>query len=327
VWKQLIADFKAAGSVTVLGSVDSAATLALYAGLDLDGFYYTDGVLGGAGTSVSALGSPLFDDAAVGDADVYVTLAASDLGVWNPFSWYPYTPPAKWAAIVTSASDVSAVATLVDRGYGWVYVTSEAGFESKSTIVMSDLLSAIETPTTRRKLQERNLEASAPYWGCDDTLFECKPICLKKTGVVTTKVSDTLCTAAPMDQCSCKCFHAAQWTCEGDAVVCKAKFGAGELKTVGDKVCETRGAVKPASTSALRVASTCEPITQMRGSSPTDTCLAQWGTPEPTEAPKATEAPAAAETAATTPEEVKPVPLIEESFATAFAFAALALYA
>merc|ERR1719478_1957422 len=140
--------------------------------------------------SVMALGAPLFDDTVVDDADVYVTLAASDLGVWNPFSWYPYTPPAKWAAIVTSASDVSAVATLVDRGYGWVYVTSEAGFETKSTIVMSDLLSAIETPTTRRKLQERNLEASAPYWGCDDTLFECKPICLKKTGVTTTKVSD-----------------------------------------------------------------------------------------------------------------------------------------
>ena len=38
-------------------------------------------------------------------ADVYVTLAAPDLGVWNPFSWYPYVPPAKWAAIVTLATD------------------------------------------------------------------------------------------------------------------------------------------------------------------------------------------------------------------------------
>jgi len=323
VWKALIADFKAAGSVTVLGSVDSAATLALYAGLDLDGFYYTDGVLAGSGTSVSALGSPLFDSDAVDDADVYVTLAATELGVWNPFSWYPYVPPAKWAAIVTSASDVSAVATLVDRGYGWVYVTSEAGFETKSTIVMSDLLSAIETPTTRRKLQERNLEASAPFWGCDDTLFECKPICMKKMGVVTSKVSDTLCASAPMDQCSCKCFHEAQWTCDGDAVVCKAKFGAGELKTVGDMVCETRGAVKPASTAELRVASTCEPNTQMRGSAPTEQCLTQWGTPAPTE--KATAAPA---TTVTPVEEVKPKPLnIEESFAATLAFAALALYA
>jgi len=325
VWKQLIADFKAAGSVTVLGSVDSAATLALYTGLDLDGFYYTGANEGGAGTSVVASGSPLFDDTAVDDADVYVTLAASELGVWNPFSWYPYVPPAKWAAIVTDAVDVSAVATLVDRGYGWVYVTSEAGFDTKSTIDMSTLLAAIETPTTRRKLQERNLEASAPFWGCDDTLFECKPICMKKMGVVTTKVSDTLCASAPMDQCSCKCFHEAQWACEGDAVVCKAKFGAGELKTVGDKVCETRGAPKPASQAELRIASQCTPMTEMRGSAPAAQCLEQWATPEPTDAPPATPAPTAEED---TVEEVKvKVPVVEESFAAALAFAALALYA
>merc|ERR1719473_810421 len=87
VWKALIADFKAAGTVTVLGSVDSAATLALYSGLALDGFYYTDTIGSGSGVSVSAIGSPLFDDAAVDDADVYVTLSDSALGVWNPFSW------------------------------------------------------------------------------------------------------------------------------------------------------------------------------------------------------------------------------------------------
>ena len=61
---------------------------------------------------------------------------------------------------------------------------------------------------------------------------------MKKTGVTTTKVADSLCSAAPMDQCACKCFHEAQWTCEGSSVVCKAKFGANELKTVGDKVSE-----------------------------------------------------------------------------------------
>ena len=71
------------------------------------------------------------------------------------------------------------------------------------------------------------------------TSFVYRPICLKKMGVTTTKVADSLCSAAPMDQCSCKCFHEAQWTCEGESVVCKAKFGAGELKTVGDKVSST----------------------------------------------------------------------------------------
>ena len=65
-----------------------------------------------------------------------------------------------------------------------------------------------------------------------------KPICIKQTGVVTSKVSDKLCAGAPMDLCACKCYHEAQWTCEGDSVVCKAKFAEGELQTVGDKVFE-----------------------------------------------------------------------------------------
>merc|ERR1719389_1057624 len=182
---------------------------------------------------------------------------------------------------------------------------------------MSTLLSALESPAARRKLQARRLEASAPFWGCDDTLFECKPICMKTIGLVTTKVSDTLCAAAPMDQCACKCFHEAQWTCDGeDSVVCKAKFGAGELQTVGDKVCETRGAPKPASTAELRVASKCEPFTEMRGSAPTAECLAEWETtpPEPTE--EETPQPVAEETPASTG-------LILESFAAPLALAAL----
>jgi hypothetical protein len=323
VWKSLIASFKAAGTVTVLGSVDDSTTTSEYDGLAMDGFYFTGAVDSSyTGTTVSALGAPLFDESAVDAATVYVTLASADLGIWNPFSWYPYVSPLKWAAIVTEASDVSAVDTLFDRGYGYVYLTSEDGLETKSTI-MTSLLGAIEGTATRRKLQSRRLEESAPYWGCDDTLFECKPICMKKTGVVTMKVSDTLCTAAPMDQCACKCFHEAQWACEGEAVVCKAKFGAGDLKTVGDKVCETRGAPKPASTAELRVASQCEPMTEMRGSAPTAECVAQWGTPEPTDAPApVTPAPTAEEPVA----KVK-VPVVEESFATALAFAALALYA
>jgi hypothetical protein len=321
VWKTLISDFKAAGSVIVLGSVDAGTTTAEYAGLGVDGFYFTSALeTGYTGESVLALGSPLFDATVVDDATVYVTLASADLGLWNPFSWYPYVSPSKWAAIVTEAADVSAVETLFDRGYGWVYLTSETGLDTKSSITPA-LLSEIASTSTRRKLQERRLEASAPFWGCDDTLFECKPICMKKMGVVTTKVSDTLCSAAPMDQCACKCFHEAQWTCEGDSVVCKAKFGAGELQTVGDKVCETRGAEKPTSVAELRVSSQCEAVTEMRGSAPTVTCLAQWGTPEPTTAPAA----AAKETPV---EKTKvSVPVIEESFAATMAVVALALYA
>merc|ERR1719174_761441 len=287
VWKSLIASFKAAGSVTVLGSVDASTTVSQYSDLAMDGFYFTDAVEAGYdGTSVLALGAPLFDD----------TLA--------------------------DAADVSAAATLFDRGYGYVYLTSESGLETKSTI-MTSLLTEIDSTSTRRKLQARRLEASAPFWGCDDTLFECKPICMKKTGVVTTKVADKLCTAAPMDQCSCKCYHEAQWTCESESVVCKARFGEEDLKTVGDKVCETRGAPKPASVGELRVASTCEPVTEMRGSAPAAQCLTQWATT--TEAPTTAKATAAPTTAA--PEKKVAGPVVEESFATTFALAVLALYA
>jgi hypothetical protein len=257
--------------------------------------------------TVSAIGAPLFDEAAVDDATVYVTLSSSDLGLWNPFSWYPNVPPSKWAAIVTEATDTTDIATLFDRGYGWVYLTSETGLETKSTIT-SDVLGAIEAVSTARRLQGRRLEASEPFWGCDDTLFECKPICMKRMGAVTSKVSDKLCAEAPMDQCACKCYHQAQWTCEGSLVRCKAKLGAGELKTVGDKVCEMRGAPKPNSTAELRVANECEPMTEMRGSAPTDECLAQWGTPEPDQ-------------------RWYGVDWLQESFAAPLLVAALALYA
>jgi hypothetical protein len=218
-------------------------------------------------------------------------------------------PPSKWAAIVTEAADTAAIASLVDRGYGWIYLTSEQGLDSKSSIT-PEVLDALEAITTTRRLQGRRLQASEPFWGCDDTLLECKPICTRQMGAVTTKVSDALCAGDPMDQCACQCYHEAQWTCEGSSVVCKARLGAAPLEPVGDKVCEMRGAPKPASTAelGLRIASECEPMTEMRGSAPTAECLSAWGTP----APRNTELP--------------PL-LLEESFAAALAFAALALYA
>jgi hypothetical protein len=338
VWKKIIADFKAASSsVTVLGSLASGQTVADYSVLDVDGFYLvgdesdvTSAIGSYSGTTVFSTGSPLFTASLVDTASTYVTLTDSDIGIWNPFSWYPYVAPSKWAAIVTEATDVSAISTLIDRGYGYVFLTSEADFSTKSTMtatVMAEL-----TGARRLKEQPRQLSASAPFWGCDDTLFECQPICMKQMGAVTSKVSDKLCAATPIDQCSCKCLHAAEWSCENDAVVCKAKFGAGDLKTVGDKVCETRGAPKPTSVGELRVASQCTPFKDMRGSAPTATCLAQWGTPEPTTTkPTTTAAPTtkAAATAAAAEAKAEPVkPLvIEESFAAAMAFVALAIHA
>jgi hypothetical protein len=365
VWKSLINGFQTAhadGDIKVLGSVKSTAVLDLYEAqaLGLNGYFYTtgkgselDGVPSGhpAGKiKVLALGQPLFDAGRLdqkddgkdeSEADVFVTLADSDLGAWNPYSWYSTTDSKKWAALVTHASEANftkSVDELVDRGYGWIYATTQGGddaFGLKNEHTLGDLLAKTNNPTLKEPDAgsgsgsggQRRLTELAPYWGCDDTLFMCKPICLRKTGVVTTKVADYLCTSAPMDQCACKCHHEAQWTCDGDAVVCKAKEGEGELKTVGDKVCEIRGAPKPASTAELRIASTCEPVTEMRGDAPTSQCLAQWATTTtaPTEAPEPTEAPTEA---ATSEDGAKvSVPVIQESFAAAMAFLALAVYA
>jgi len=74
------------------------------------------------------------------------------------------------------------------------------------------------------------------------------------------------------------------------------------------------------------VASVCEPVTEMRGSAPTEQCLAQWGTPAPVEEKKSTPAPGSRPGIDSPPVEVT-VPVIEESFASTLALAALALYA
>merc|ERR1719421_1653406 len=200
VWAKIIADFKAAspGEVTVLGSVGVSTATAQYSTLGMDGFYFVGvGVeAGSTGTSVAAIGAPLFDADAVDDATVYVTLASSELGIWNPFSWYPYVSPSKWAAMVTQATDIEGtIAKLFDRGYGWVYLTSKADFGTKSPIITA-VLDAIQATATTRRLQGRRLQVSEPFWGCDDTLFECQPICMKQMGTVTLKVSKTLCAEA-----------------------------------------------------------------------------------------------------------------------------------
>jgi hypothetical protein len=140
---------------------------------------------------------------------------------------------------------------------------------------------------------------------------------MKQMGAVTSKVSEKLCAGAPKDPCACKCYHEAQWNCgdDGSSIVCQARLGAGELKTVGDKVCEMRGAPKPESTAELRTGSKCTPITEMRGSAPAAECLARWGTPEP----RSTEAPTSATPASH-------YLLLGESFAATVALAAIVLY-
>merc|ERR1719420_155581 len=354
VWKQIIRDFKAAGTkVSVLGSIGKGTTVedytkvfhqadATYQTAFMDGFYfignYTDIEAEmtnyNSGYKVRALNTPLFDKDIVDDVDTYVTLTDEKIGLWNPYSWYPYKPTTRWAAMLTNQADTAAMAKLVDRGYGYVYVTGTDGggeFDVESSLfdkVIASLEVANFTSGEFSDYKDRRMEddegrrlqtSGETFWGCDDTLLECKPICMKQMGMVTSKVSDTLCAAAPMDQCSCQCLHEAQWTCEDDAVVCKARFGAGPLETVGDLVCETRGAPKPASPAVLRIANMCEPMTEMRGDAPAAECLVQWGTPAPEPEATEIETETSTETTQTSTEtstETSPKPIaIMESFA------------
>merc|ERR1711935_517634 len=129
-----------------------------------------------------------------------------------------------------------------------------------------------------RRLQATSNEA---HWGCDDTLFECRPVCLQTTGVTTIKLGDSSCTAAPMDECSCPCYYDAHWTCRDDNVICVASM-RDEALVVGDAVCTSRGSPKPQLNEFVeRMSSTygpssCEKKPSTRGAWPAQTCIAQW---------------------------------------------------
>jgi len=229
--------------IKVLGAVGNGATEADYAVLNtkVDGFFHT--IITDAGLvaslagedatkdelfKVAATGMPLFETSRtkVDEADTYVTLSFDDLGLWNPYSWYPHIANKKWAAIVDSVTEEEdmkkAVKTLADRGYGYIYVTDKVvkrtgvdgpGFTVKSKYNAA-LFDALTSAMAGRRLQEeegRRLSDEPTYsWGCDDTLFQCSPVCLKQNGPVTTLTSESMCAGEPMDMCKCKCYYDAE---------------------------------------------------------------------------------------------------------------------
>jgi hypothetical protein len=306
-WKQIVKDLHDAspGKVKVLGQVDAATTPAEYDQLDMDGFYFVDpsntktSMYYDSDYSVIAVSEPVFDKSIVDGNDlntVFVTLLddAESIGVWTPFSWYPTVKPSKWSAMVSSvplSTDVNNPITgevedlvdiLADRGYGHIFLTTEEDFTEPSPVgFVSSLLASIKAKkgTGERRLAERELSVkeSKPFWGCDDTKFECKPSCYKRTGLVTTKLAFRFCTDAPMDPCSCTCYHETQWICQGGEVVCEARKGAEEPKVVGDLVCVSRGTPKPELMELReRQAQQCEPLPTLRANAPTQQCLARW---------------------------------------------------
>jgi len=238
--------------------------------------------------TVFGLGQPLFDpsfESAAGAPDVWVTLNddISGLGVWTPYSWFPYVATSKWAAIVDevpSGSVTGTLDTLVDRGYGYIYLHDTAFFNTTSDY-LDDLIAAIGAKKTTRRL--RGLQAqddgvTTTQYECDDTLFECQPVCMQTKGVTRSKVSDETCSGAKPTHCNCRCYHDAFWTCENNAVVCKATMSGGEEQTVGDLVCITRGTPKPDwdPTAQTRTAGQCEPLEVEQTRRPTEQCMAEY---------------------------------------------------
>jgi hypothetical protein len=283
---KIIADLKAASpSVYVLGSVGTTTSFREYteAGLEVDGAYFSDPeavrrslrVAGEVPFSVVVLGTPLFDFDAVEKADVFVTFAGneSDLGAWTPYSWYPDQEPTKFAAVVAQAADVATTTSaMLDRGYGYVFVTSEMHFSTPPT----ETAAVLDTLASH---QSRRLQALPPSgnrdkfgWGCDDTLLECRPVCFKTRGRVTTRVADARCGDLTRDECSCKCYFDAEWRCAGSSVVCSVReSGTFARRTVGDGACTSRGTDKP-TYEALTRTGVCEPLPTERGSSPPVSC-------------------------------------------------------
>lgn len=168
-------------------------------------------------------------------------------------------------ADITTASD-----KLFDRGYGFVYLNSASDDFSAPSEHTAQVLQAVGNKAARRLsgflAGQRRLQTATYQWSCDDTLFECAPICLRTMGLTSTKVLDRQCAGEPLDMCACGCFYNAAWTCEDGNLVCKATSKL-ERATVGDVVCSSRGGEKP---------TTCEDKSVERGSYPTGQCLAQY---------------------------------------------------
>jgi hypothetical protein len=317
-WEQIIEMFQALPGVTVLGAVGEGTTTSEYDILDkkVNGFFFTVNAtvedvsarrLQGPieevyGDSVYNLGAPLFNRTAIDDAETLVTLSTNDIGVWNPYSWYPTISTDKWAAIVDEVSPAKmskTVDTLIDRGYGWVFVTDEVGFKTMSSYTKTLIGklqekaslsgSGVDASLPRRLSEvDRQLSQTEYSWGCDDTGYHCAPVCLAQNGPVTTIAAKKHCADAPMDVCKCKCYYDAVWACHKGEVVCKATKGV-ETKIMGDLLCESRGTPKPRFediSTSVRQAGECEPVPTTRGDYPLRQCLTQWATtttttPEP----------------------------------------------
>merc|ERR1719498_1455279 len=171
------------------------------------------------------------------------------LGFWTPFSWFPNLAASTWGSMIYNVDTLDVVdmfELLIDRGYGYVYLHSEADYATTSSHLAKLVMEMGKLSTSTRRLDqiredrrlaqlrgerqdERRLQAvddgnTIRRWGCDETLLQCKPVCLETAGFVTNIVQSKLCgnPVGDMSECSCPCFYDVHWACQGDSVVCMA---------------------------------------------------------------------------------------------------------
>jgi hypothetical protein len=247
-----------------------------------------------------------------------VTLAGADLGVWTPYSWFSSEAPGKWTAIVDSVpagqTIDGTIEALFDRGYGYVFLGDGTDFNPKEgdlglaqstrdhlKAVIAGIGKVKHAPGRRlrgRGLQTQDDGVATTKYECDDTLFECQPVCMQTTGVTRTKVGDYKCSGEKPTHCSCRCCYDAYWTVEKAAVVCKASIAGSDALTVGDLVCIARGTPKPKwDPTEERTASDGErKLDVQRMRRPTEQCLAEYAAestePAVKEVVETTQAPA-----------------------------------
>jgi hypothetical protein len=241
--------------------------------------------------TVFGMNAPLFNRFAVdhrGAPDIWITLVASwndpeGMGKWTPYSWYPGMIPNKWGAMVFGASTYmlpEIAEMLYDRGYGNIFIHSgnDVNKPTDHLFFLDMALRAVDVSGRReRRLalapELRNEDAvntiRKPMWACDDTRFECTPICIQTEGLVTVEVKKSLCTE-PVDPCLCNhvCYYDVRWEqrqhvaarsrettydiwgnpvhveVEGPDYQCVASQAGVEME-VADLVCQYRGSLKP----------------------------------------------------------------------------------
>jgi hypothetical protein len=170
---------------------------------------------------------------------------------------------------------------LYDRGYGNIFIHSgnDVNKPTDHLFFLDMALRAVDVSGRRErrlalapelKNEDGENTIRKPMWACDDTRFECTPICIQTEGKVTVEVEKSLCTE-PVDPCLCNhvCYYDVHWEqrqhvsartrtrteydiwgnpvhveVEGPDYQCVASQAGVEME-VADLVCQYRGSLKP----------------------------------------------------------------------------------